>query len=314
MRKTSEEMSWVLDVQAVSVMKCKFLILFVVMALTSFFYPHVVSATPILSPELASFAVLGATASVTNTGDTTLTGDVGVSPAASITGQSTLVVNGINALLNTGDVHQADATANLAQTQLAIARTRLGLLGPGTLQPVDLAGLTLVPGIYTVPAGPTNLSGTLTLDGLNNPNAFWVFQMPGALITSSGSVVSLINAGTGAGVFWNVASSASLGTTTSFQGNILALTSITMDTGATIGCGRALANTGAVTMDTNTIGTDCSGNGFVGSGLVFDTGGNVVDTTTNRIVASAVPEPGTFLLLGFGLAGFMAFGKRFKKI
>jgi hypothetical protein len=95
------------------------------------------------------------------------------------------------------------------------------------------------------------LTGTLTLDGKGNLNAFWVFQMPSTLITSPGSVVNVINTGAGAGLYWNVGSSATLDTTTSFEGNILALTSITLDTGATGQCGRALAHSGAVTMDTN---------------------------------------------------------------
>ena len=109
------------------------------------------------------------------------------------------------------------------------------------------------------------MTGTLTLDGLGNANAFWLFQMPSTLITSSGSVVNVINAGAGAGLFWNVGSSATLGTTTSFEGNILALTSISLNTGATIGCGRALADVGAVTMQMNTISIGCAGTGEEGS-------------------------------------------------
>jgi len=275
-------------------------------------------AQSILGPDLASFSVLGAS-TVTNTGATTLTGDVGVSPGTAVTGQSTLTVNGVNALLNPGDVHLNDGTAILAQGQLTVSRTNLGLLGPGTILGADLAGLTLTPGIYTVAAGVSNLTGTLTLDGLGNPNAFWTFQMPSTLITSPASIVNVINTGTGAGVFWNVGSSATLDTTTSFQGNILALTSITLNTGATIGCGRALADVGAVTMDTNTISTGCLGtgeegsNGLSGTALVFDESGNVVDTTTGGVVA-AIPEPEIYAMMmaGLGLMGFM--GRRKRKL
>ena len=144
-------------------------------------------------------------------------------------------------------VHSNDAVSISAQSELAAAKTELGSLGAGTLLPANLGGLTLSPGVYTVPAGTTNLTGTLTLNGQGNLNAFWVFQMPSTLITSPGSVVNVINTGAGAGLYWNVGSSATLDTTTSFEGNILALTSITLDTGATDQCGRALAHTGAVT-------------------------------------------------------------------
>ena len=284
--------------------------------------PSQALATPILGSELASFAVLGATPSVTNTGATTLVGSVGISPAASITGKSTLTVNGVSALSST-DVHEADPLAGLAQTQLTTAITNLGLLGAGTTLPADLIGLTLSPGVYTVPAGTTNLSGAVTLDGQGNADAFWLFQMPDTLITSSGSVINLINIGAGAAVFWDVGSSATLNSGTSFEGNILASASITLGTGATIGCGRALASTGAVTMDTNTINAlDCLGteaadsNGLSGSNLDFDTD---TETGTSWVVVAAgenagtvvsvpgavltVPEPGTLALFGFGLMG-----------
>lgn len=106
--------------------------------------------------------------------------------------------------------------ANLAQSQLVIAQASLALLGPGTPLPTDLAGLTLAPGIYTVPAGTSNVTGTLILDGLGNADAFWLFQMPSTLITSPGSVVDVRNTGAGAGLYWNVGSSATLDTTTMF--------------------------------------------------------------------------------------------------
>jgi hypothetical protein len=268
------------------------------------------NADGILGTDLATFSVLGAS-TVTNTGATTLTGDLGVSPGLAITGESTITVNGTNAATSGNPfVHAGDVVSGLAQNQLATAKTELGSLGAGTLLPANLAGLSLTPGIYTVPAGTSNLTGTLTLNGQGNLNAFWVFQMPSTLITSPGSVVNVINTGSGAGVYWNVGSSATLDTTTSFEGNILALTSITLDTGATDQCGRALANTGAVTMDTNTISIGCSnltggsagtgGSGGLGGGLIVPPGGG----TPTPLPPVSAPEPGTMLLLGSGLASF----------
>jgi uncharacterized Zn-binding protein involved in type VI secretion len=279
------------------------------LAILSFSVPSV-NADGILGPDLATFAILGAS-TVTNTGATTLTGDLGVSPGLAITGESTITVNGTNAAtMGNPFVHAGDVFASMAQSELAAAKTELGSLGAGTLLPANLGGLTLSPGVYTVPAGTTNLTGTLTLNGQGNLNAFWVFQMPSTLITSPGSVVNVINTGAGAGLFWNVGSSATLDTTTSFEGNILALTSITLDTGATDQCGRALAHTGAVTMDTNTLSIGCtnlggstgtggSGGGLSG-GLTVPPGGG----TPIPLPPVSAPEPGTMLLLGTGLASF----------
>lgn len=195
----------------------------------------------------SSFAVLGATPSVTNTGASVITGSVGVWPAASITGfPPGIIVPG------TGALHAGDATAQQAQTDTTAAYVTLAGLVSAPILPA-LGGRTLTPGVYN--AGAANLTGTLTLNG----PGLYVIQAS-ALTTAAGpgaAIVSLINGASPCDVWWQIGSSASIGTFTAMQGNILALTSITIATSATLQ-GRALARNGTVTLDTNAI-TACSG-------------------------------------------------------
>lgn len=258
-----------------------------------------------LGTELGGFAVLGAS-TVTNTGATTIHGNVGVNPGTSITGSGTISITGV--------FHQTDAFAALGQSQLTTARTNLSSLGAGTTLGVNLAGLTLSPGVYTVPAGVSNLTNNapLVLNGGGNANAVWVFQMPSTLITSPASVVSVVNTGAGSGVFWNVGSSATLDTTTSFQGNILASANISLNNGATIGCGSALASTAGVTMIQNTIGAGCGlqpGEKLAGGLAVGGLGVTLIGggTPGRGTVIASVPEPETYALTlaGFALLGFL---------
>jgi len=194
-----------------------------------------------------NFGVLGGS-TVTNTGATTVNGNVGVSPGSAVTGFPPGVVVG-------GAIHSNDAVAMQAQNDLTTAYNNIAST-PCTvdLTGQNLGGLTLTPGVYCF-SSSAQLTGALTLDGLGNPNALFLFKIGSTLTTASGSTVTVINAGSGCNnVYWQVGSSATLGTGTSFAGDILALTSITLTTGANTS-GRALARNGAVTLDTNNVNT-----------------------------------------------------------
>lgn len=196
-----------------------------------------------LGPNLRPFAVLAGT-TVTCTGASVVTGNVGVSPGSAIVG--------FPAPCTVVGTLQIPPASDPAQAELVTAYNALAAQPCSSTVGPDLAGLTLVPGVYCVNAAASNLTGTLTLDGLGNTNAVWVFQMSSSLITSSGSTVSVVNGANACGVQWQVSSSATIGSGTTFLGNILALTSIAMNTGANL-TGRALARNGAVTLDTNNV-------------------------------------------------------------
>jgi len=189
-----------------------------------------------------SFAVL-AGSTVTNTGPSQITGNLGVSPGAAVTGFPPGLVNGVQ--------HKADAVALQAQSDLTTGYNDAAGRTPPTAVSSDLGGQRLVAGVYKA-AGPLGLTGTLTLDAQNNPNSVFIFQAGSTLITASNSTVALVNGASPCNVFWQVGSSATLGTGTTFVGSILALTSASLKTGATVN-GRVLARNGAVTLDTNTI-------------------------------------------------------------
>jgi len=192
-----------------------------------------------------SFGILGATPAVTNIGNTVVTGDVGIWPAASITGfpPGTL----------TGTEHLGDAVAMTAQGDLTTAYNFAAAAAGGAILPADIGGETLAPGVYkTTSAQPSlGITGNLTLSG--NANGVWIFQIVSTLTTAAGNSQVILSGGAlSENVFWQVGSSATLGTNTTFAGTIMAQASITLTTGATLN-GRALARTGAVTLDDNPV-------------------------------------------------------------
>jgi LPXTG-motif cell wall-anchored protein len=196
----------------------------------------------------ASFAVLAGT-TITNTGPTTIGGssggNIGVSPGTSITGFPPGTVSD-------GTIHTADATALQAQVDLVVAYDdAAGRAVTADLTGQDLGGMTLTTGVYSF-SSSAQLTGTLILDAQGDPEAVFIFQIGSTLTTASSSVVSLINGARFCRVFWQVGSSATLGTNTNFIGHIFALTSIDAQNGATVQ-GQLLARNGAVTLDNNTI-------------------------------------------------------------
>jgi hypothetical protein len=230
--------------------KAIFVIAFAAFSITSLVQAAFAQVAPSLGTA-QSFGVL-AGSTVTNTGSTIITGDLGVSPGTAITGFPPGTEVG-------GTVSAGDAVALQAEADTTTAYNNLAAQACNTTYstPTDIGGLTLTPGVYCF-ASSAGLTGTVTLDGQGNPNAVFIFEIGSTLITASNSAVVLINGAEPCSVFWQVGSSATLGTGTAFLGNILASASITLDANATLS-GRALAESGAVTLSSNTVSvTSCS--------------------------------------------------------
>jgi hypothetical protein len=208
--------------------------------------PAVAATAPVGLGTAGSFAVLAGT-TVTNTvTPTRISGNLGVSPGTAVTGFPPGIVTG-------GTIHRADGVAGNAQSNLTTAYNDAAGRSPTAAVPSFIgAGQTLAPGVYHA-SSSLEVGGSLTLDAQGDPNAVWIFQAPSStLTTDSASSVVLTNGAQACNVFWQVGSSATLGTNSTFVGSILALTSITVQTGDTIH-GRALARNGAVTLDDDTI-------------------------------------------------------------
>jgi hypothetical protein len=205
--------------------------------------PAGAAATAIDLGTASSFAVL-AGSGITNTGATTITGDVGTFPTPAMTGLNTVVLTGAN--------HADDAVTQQAKVDLTTGYNQAAASGPPTLVATELGNTTLTPGVYQ--SGTLGITGTLTLDTQGNPDAVFVFQAASTLITASASTVVILGGATACNVFWQVGSSATLGSDSLLVGSVLAETSITANDGATIQ-GRLLARNGAVTLQHNTITT-----------------------------------------------------------
>jgi len=251
--------------------------------------PSLASAQVTLGPTLQTFGVL-AGSTVTNTGPTVVTGSVGVSPGAAITGFPPGIATGVP--------HPADATSSQAQTELTTAFNAMAAAVCNTdLTGLDLGGLVLTPGVYCFTTS-AQLTGNLTLNFQGNPNASFLFKIGSTLTTASNSNVLATNTG-GAGCLPNInfqiGSSATLGTNTNFAGNLLALTSITLTTGANLR-GRGLARNGAVTLDSNlSVGACPVAPAFVG--------GPIPPPGAGTIVSAPTLQEWALILVGLMLAG-----------
>lgn len=241
------------------------------------------TAQSTLAQEVDSFAVI-AGQTLTNTGPTTIIGNIAVSPGTAYTGSGSVT--------QTGTTFLGDAVAIRIQNDLTTLYTYLSALptsSGGNLTGRDLGGLTLRPGVYNYDSSALLSSGqTLTLDAEGNPAAIFIINVGSTLTVGSGATVILQNGAQGGNVFYRVGSSATLDTTSDLQGQIVALTSITMNTASEIGCGSVFARNGAVTLDTNRIGVCVLDSvGFVPPGDVVDEPVEVVDEP-----GEVVDEPG----------------------
>jgi hypothetical protein len=244
--------------------------------------PIAAKASPVSLATAQPFVVLGG-AGVTNTGPSVLNGDLGVSPGTSLSGF------GAPAVVN-GATHANDAVAAQAQADLTTGyNVAAGQpIPPGNdLTGVDLGGLTLSPGAYGYSTS-AQLTGQLTLDAHGDPNAQFVFVIGSTLTTASASSVVLTNGASPCNVYWKIGSSATFGTGTAFEGNVMALTSISLNSGVTV-LGRILARSGEVTLINDVLTAPQCATGTTPTPTETGTGGSAGTTTPPAGNGGATP-------------------------
>jgi hypothetical protein len=241
---------------------------------------------PINLGTSATYGALAGT-TLTNTGATNITGDIGVSPGSSITGMGSAPGS------NTGATNDNNAAALMAKNDLTTAYNNAAGLTPTTSGLGELSGLSLVPGVYSGGALALSNNGTLTLAG-TSANSIWVFQAASTLTIGSATHIVFSGGASACNVFWQVGSSATIGTSAQFAGTVLASASITAQTGATIS-GRLLASTAAVTLDTNTITVP---NGCVAGGTPTSTPSPQI--TSGAPTAATAGTPYSFAVTASG--------------
>lgn len=255
------------------------------------------AATPLLFGTAAQAAVVAtvplgtangysvlAGETITNVGFTTMRFNLGLSPGTSITGFPPGIV------LNPSVIHQADTEADQAKADLSSGYSNAAGRPVNATVNADLVGLTLQGGVYAAEnSGPLSLSGGLTLDAAGNTDTVFIFQTDSTLTTASGSSVNLINGAQACRVFWQVGSSATLGSGSSFSGTIMALTSITVQSSVTIH-GRTLARNGSVTLISDTFVAPTCATAGTGTGNTTVTSGTTSDTTTTTATATATSD------------------------
>ncbi|MFI6509891.1 ice-binding family protein [Streptosporangium sp. NPDC050855] len=250
--------------------------------------PHAAyAAEPVELGTAGAFAVLGGS-TVTNTGATVLTGDLGVSPGTAITGFPPGTVS--------GTVHAGDTAAAQAQSDLTIAYDDAAAQPSDAVIPTELGGTTVTPGTYTSAAGTFGITGEVILDAQGDPDAVFIFKAASTLITAAASTVTLTGGAQACNVFWLVGSSATLGASSDLAGTVLALASITAGADVTVD-GRLLARNGAVTLDSDTVTvSQCAVDPprttttTVNSSCAMTQQGPITFTATVRSSSSVVPS------------------------